>query len=45
MKRGRQALSLCLDAAVAVVIKIFQELLLEVFHKTEFSQIKQLAFE
>ena len=32
MKSRRQALKLCLDTAVVVIVKIFDELLFEVFH-------------
>ena len=39
MKSRRQALSLCLDAVVVVVIEIFNELLFEVIHRLEFLQI------
>ena len=40
-----QALQLCLDAAVVVVIQIFNEFLFEMFHGLKFLQIYQLAFE
>ena len=39
----RQALSLCLDPAIVVVIQIFNELLLKVFHRVKFLQIQQLT--
>ena len=40
-----QALKLCLNAAVVVVIKIFHEFLFEVIHGIKFLQIEQFAFE
>ena len=45
MNCRRQALYLCLDAAVVVVIQICNEFLLEVFHGAELLQIQQLTFE
>lgn len=45
MKSRRQALKLCLNTAVVVVIKIFNEFLLEVFHRLELLQIEQFTFE
>ena len=45
MNCRRQALQLCLDAAVVVVIQIFNEFLFEMFHGLKFLQICQLAFE
>ena len=45
MKSRRQALKLCLDTAVVVIVKIFDELLFEVFHRIKFLQIEQFAFE
>ena len=45
MNCRRQALQLCLDPAVVVVIQICNEFLLEVFHGTELLQIQQLTFE
>ena len=45
MNCRRQALSLCLDPAVVVVIQIFDQFLLEVFHGLELLQIQQLTFE
>ena len=41
----RQALQLCLDPAVVVVIQIFDQFLLEVLHGLELLQIQQLTFE
>ena len=41
----RQALSLCLDSAVVVVIQIFDQFLLEVLHGLKLLQIQQLTFE
>ena len=45
MNCRRQALSLCLDPAVVVVIQIFDQFLLEVLHGLELLQIQQLTFE
>ena len=45
MKSRRQALSLCLDSAVIVVIKIFNEFPLKVFYGFKVLQIKQFTFE
>ena len=45
MKSRRQALSLCLDSAVIVVIEIVHQFLLEVIQRSEFLQIKQFALE
>ena len=45
VKRRRQVLQLCLDTAVVVVIKIYQEFLHEVFHRIELMEIKQFTFE
>ena len=45
MKSRRQALKLCLDTAVVVIVKIFDELLFEVFHRIKFLQIEQFTFE
>ena len=45
MKSRRQALKLCLDTAVVIIVKIFDELLFEVFHRIKFLQIEQFAFE
>lgn len=41
----RQALQLCLDAAVVVVVKIIKEFPLEVLHRLKFLQVKELTFE
>ena len=41
----RQALQLCLDSAVVVVIQIFNEVQFEVFHGAELLQIQQFTFE
>ena len=43
MKSRRQALKLCLDTAVVVIVKIFDELLFEVFHRIKFLQIEQFT--
>ena len=45
MNRRRQALKLCPDAAVVVVVEVVNELLLEVLHGMEFLQIEQFTFE
>ena len=45
MNCRRQALQFCLDAVVVVVIQIYNKLLFEVLHGTEFLQIQQLTFE
>ena len=45
MNCRRQALQVCLDPAVVVVIQICNEFQLEVFHGTELLQIQQLIFE
>ena len=45
MNCRRQALSLCLDSAVVVVIHVFNQFLLEVLHGLELLQIQQLTFE
>ena len=45
MDRRRQALQLCLDAAVVVVVQIVQQFPLEVLHRSKFLQIQQFAFE
>ena len=45
MNRRRQALQLCLDSAVVVVIQIVDQLLLEVLHGLKILQIQQLTFE
>lgn len=45
MKSRRQALQPYLDTAVVVVIQVFNEFLFEVFHRLEFLQIEQFAFE
>ena len=45
MNRRRQALQLCLDPAVVVVIQIFNEFLLEVLHGSKFLQIQQFTLE
>ena len=45
MNCGRQALSFCLDAAVVVVIQIFNKFLLEVLHRLKLLQIQKFAFE
>lgn len=42
---GRQALKLCLDATVVVVIQVGDEFLLEVFHGVEGLKIEQFALE
>ena len=45
MNCRRQALSLCLDPAVVVVIHVFNQFLFEVLHGLELLQIQQLTFE
>ena len=45
MKSRRQALQLCLDTAVVVVVQVIDQFLLEVLHGLEFLQIEQLTFE
>ena len=45
MKSRRQALKLCLDAVVVVVIEIFNELLFEVIHRLELLQIQKFTFK
>ena len=45
MNCRRQALWFCLDPAIVVVVRILNELLLEVFHGAELLQIQQLTFE
>ena len=45
MNCRRQALSLCLDSAVVVVIHVFNQFLLEVLHGLKLLQIQQLTFE
>ena len=45
MNCRRQALSLCLDSVVVVVIHVFNQFLLEVLHGLELLQIQQLTFE
>ncbi len=45
VKRRRQALKLCLYAAVIVVIEILNQLRLELPHRLRLLQIQQLIFE
>ena len=45
MTSRRQALKLCLDTVVVVVIEIFNELLFEVLHRLEFLQIQKFTFK
>ena len=45
VKRRRQALKLCLDTAVIVVIEILKEFLFEMFHRMELLQIKRFTWE
>ena len=45
MKSRRQALQLCLDTVVVIVVQVIDQLSLEVLHGLEFLQIEQLAFE
>ena len=45
MKSRRQALQLCLDTAVVIVVQVIDQFLLEVLHGLEFLQIEQLTFE
>ena len=41
----RQALKLCLDAAIIVIIKVRNQLCLEVLHGFKLLQIQKLSFE
>ena len=41
----RQALKLCFDTTVVVVIQVVNELLLEVFHRFEVLKIEQFALQ
>ena len=41
----RQALSFCLDAAVVVVIQMFNKFLLEVLHRLKLLSVQQFTFE
>ena len=41
----RQALKLCLDTAVVVVVQIIQQFQLEVFHRFKFLEIQQFALK
>ena len=45
MKSRRQALKLCLDAVVVVVIEIFNKFLFEVIHRLELLQIQKFTFK
>ena len=45
MNRRRQALQLCLDPAVVVVVQIVDQFLLEMLHGLKLLQIKQLVLE
>ena len=45
MNRRRQALSLCLDAAVVVIIQVFNHFQLKMLHGRKFLQIEQFAPE
>ena len=45
VKCRRQALKLCLGAAVIVIIKILNQLRLELLHRFKRLQIQQLTFE
>ena len=45
MNRRRQALQLCLDPAVVIVVQIVDQLLLEMLHGVKFLRIQQLALE
>ena len=45
VKSRRQALKLCLDAVVVVVIEIFNELLFEAIHRLELLQIQKFTFK
>ena len=45
MKSRRQALSLCLDTIVVVIVEIFDEFVLEVLHGFKLLQIKEFALE
>ena len=45
VKRRRQALSLCLDAAVVIVVQMVQQFHFKAFHGLELVQIQQLTFE
>ena len=45
MKSRRQALRLCLDTTVVVVVQIYNEFLFEVFQRVKFLQIEQFTFK
>ena len=45
MKRRRQALKLCLNTAVVVVIQVSNQFNFEVFQRIEFLQIQQLTLQ
>ena len=45
MKSRRQALRLCLDTLVVVVVQVIDQFLLEVLRGLKFLQIEQLTFE
>ena len=45
MNCRRQALQLCLDSAVVVVVQIVDQFSLEVFHGFKILQIQQLTLE
>ena len=45
VNRGRQALQLCLDSAVVVVVQISDQFSLEVFHGFKILQIQQLTLD
>ena len=45
MNCRRQALQLCLDSAVIVVVQIVDQFLFEMLHRLKILQIQQFAFE
>ena len=45
MKSRWQALQLCLDTVVVIVVQVIDQFSLEVLHGLEFLQIEQLTFE
>ena len=45
VKSRRQALQLCFDAVVVVVVKIIKKFPLEMLDRLKFLQVKELTFE
>ena len=45
MKSRRQALKLCFDSAVVLIVEVINKLGLEVLNGLKFLQVEQLAFE